>query len=69
MYRGDVVVLAVVTSLLTVLVSLLMWSSSVSCHSQWARSGFQTEWGPVKGCLISKDGKTWIPAKNYREIP
>lgn len=39
-----------------------------SCHSQWAKSGFAVEYGFIAGCTISKDGKTFIPADNYREI-
>lgn len=47
----------------------LFWGiGSYQCSSQWKRSGFETSYGPVQGCLISKDGKTWIPADNYREI-
>jgi len=44
------------------------WIKSARCHSQWNASGFQTDWGPIQGCLISKDGKIWIPAINYREL-
>lgn len=40
-----------------------------SCNSKWSRSGFETDYGPVQGCLISKDGKTWIPDENYRDVP
>jgi hypothetical protein len=43
--------------------------NSYSCTSKWRMSGFQTDYGVIQGCLISKDGKTWIPAENYREIP
>jgi len=43
--------------------------SAASCSSRWEDSGFRTDWGPIKGCRISKDGKTWVPEKNYREIP
>lgn len=47
---------------------IAMWADSSQCRSQWRASGFQTNWGPVQGCLISRDGVTWIPADNYREI-
>ena len=50
------------------LVALALWADSASCHSQWRKSGFQTSWGPIQGCLISKDGRTWIPADNYRAL-
>lgn len=49
---------------------LIAWAvSSYSCHSKWRKSGFQTDYGLVQGCLISKDGKIWIPSENYRELP
>lgn len=40
-----------------------------SCQSKWQQSGFQTSYGVFQGCRISRDGKVWIPAENYREIP
>ncbi len=46
-----------------------MWFASASYSSQWSRSGFQTSWGPLKGCTISTDGgKTFIPDSNYRKV-
>lgn len=54
--------------MLAVLLGLAYWANSAECTNQWERSGFQSDYGFVQGCLISKDGKTWIPAANYREI-
>lgn len=48
--------------------ALAFWADSASCHSQWRQSGFKTSWGPIQGCLISKDGRAWIPAENYRAV-
>jgi hypothetical protein len=39
-----------------------------SCRQQWEHSGFQSEYSFMTGCMISKDGKVWIPADAYREI-
>lgn len=39
-----------------------------TCHSKWDDSGFVTDYGPIQGCRISRDGKTWIPEDRYREI-
>jgi hypothetical protein len=52
----------------TAIFGVACWFSDAECRSQWRASGFRTDWGPVKGCLISKDGQIWIPADNYREI-
>lgn len=52
-----------------VVIALLgMWADSVSCQHQWEHSGFKTQWGPLKGCMISRDGEIYIPADNYRDI-
>jgi len=39
-----------------------------SCHSRWDASGMRVSWGPIQGCMISKDGNVWIPSDNYRDI-
>lgn len=41
---------------------------STRCKAQWAESGFQSKWGWWSGCLISKDGKRFIPDERYREL-
>ena len=43
--------------------------SAYQCGAKWERSGFRTDFGPIQGCLISRDGREWIPAENYRELP
>lgn len=43
-------------------------ADDIQCHRQWNRSEFNVSWGPIQGCLISRDGKTYIPADNYRDI-
>lgn len=40
-----------------------------SCSSRWAKSGFETSWGPLQGCNIRPPGGRWMPEKNYRETP
>jgi len=39
-----------------------------SCRVKWADSGFQTDYGVIAGCRISKDGVHWIPSDNYRGL-
>jgi hypothetical protein len=52
---------------LALLMAFICWPlGSYECRSKWERSGFLTDYGPVQGCLISKDGKTWMPAERYR---
>lgn len=40
-----------------------------TCHSQWGRSGYSVEWGPIQGCMIEVKPNVWLPSKNLREIP
>lgn len=54
---------------LVLIVALGMWLSSITCHRKWEGTGFMSQWGVFQGCRISKDGKTWTPEENYREIP
>lgn len=53
---------------IAVLVCFVLWADSRGCHSKWAHSGFITSWGPIQGCLISKDGRVFIPEDNYRQF-
>ena len=66
---GGLLVTAVAVVFTVLVVLGCMWLAAASCSSQWSRSGFQTSWGPLKGCTISTDGgKTFIPDSNYREL-
>jgi len=50
-------------------VGAICWMfASYECSAKWEKSGMATDWGPIQGCLIKRDGK-WIPSENYREIP
>lgn len=58
---------------LATFVALLLgisWTLSAwRCNSEWRDSGFQSRFRPMQGCRISRDGRVWLPAKNYREVP
>lgn len=38
------------------------------CDAMWGKSGMETSWGPIQGCLVQSDGR-WIPSENFREMP
>lgn len=38
------------------------------CHTKWGDSGLSVKYGPLAGCRVSEDGKTWIPEDRYRVI-
>ena len=50
-------------------VMLANWGESVACRSKWEHSGFKSDYGFFKGCVIQLEDGTWIPADNYREMP
>lgn len=50
-------------------VTLANWGESVACREKWEHSGFKSDYGFFKGCVIQLEDGTWIPADNYREMP
>lgn len=52
-------------------VGILLFSNfvgGVECRSKWEQSGFEVQYGFLKGCLIKAPEGKWIPAENYREM-
>jgi hypothetical protein len=47
---------------------LATWIGARDCHSRWRGSGFQTSFNLLEGCLVSQDGKTFIPDDHDREF-
>lgn len=67
--RETVLEITAVLMLIAMAASGLCWVASTRCHTEWERSGMQSEWALFAGCRIqTADGK-WIPAANYREMP
>lgn len=61
-----IVVLPVLV-ILAVILPIIAWGDYASCNSRWAKSGYETSWGPLQGCLIKVDNK-WIPDKMLRRF-
>jgi hypothetical protein len=50
------------------LFALGFFFESIGCNSRWSKSGFDSSYGPIQGCLVKmKDGR-WIPEGRYREF-
>lgn len=43
--------------------------SRASCFTAWERSGMKYDYKLFGGCIIQLKDGTWLPAKNYREVP
>lgn len=38
------------------------------CHSQFGRSGFAVEWGPIQGCMVEVRKGIWLPSSSIRDV-
>jgi hypothetical protein len=41
---------------------------AATCTAHWRDSGYKSDFSFWGDCRISKDGKTWIPEKAYRQF-
>lgn len=55
--------------LLVGLFGLAYVGERIACGEKWEQSGFKSDFGFFKGCVIQLEDGTWIPADNYREVP
>jgi hypothetical protein len=69
MDTADKLAVAVILAFVALAVLLGLTLEATACDSRWENTEFQSDWGPMKGCRISRDGRVWIPEQNYREIP
>lgn len=44
------------------------WWSAAACSSKWDRSGMQSSWGPIQGCVVKLPDGRWLPEERVREI-
>lgn len=47
---------------------LIFMYESYKCGAGWSRSGMDTDWGPVQGCLVQVSEHRWIPSDRVREV-
>lgn len=48
-------------------VLLAYWLDVLACESRWERSGMESEFHLLAGCMVKKDGR-WLPAGALREV-
>lgn len=53
--------------LAVVLIGGWMWED-MSCSSRWGRSGLDTSYGPIQGCLVQVPDGRWVPSDNVRGV-
>ena len=57
---------------LVILCASMLWAvneySRKQCKARWENSGYDTRYSFIGGCLISADGKRWIPGDALREV-
>ena len=54
-------------ALLTVLSAVVACCSSYECSAKANASGIESEWGPVKGCMVKVKGR-WVPYDRWRAV-
>lgn len=64
--RGSVEMIALLA--IVGLISVSVYLDSVSCQSKWELSGFRTQWGVLKGCVVQLPNGRWMPEDVIREI-
>ena len=52
---------------ITIGFGLVTCSENVQCHAAWKNSGYETSYGPFKGCQVHKDGR-WLPSDAVRDL-
>ena len=67
--RGD----STIELIFTIVVVLIMLAvaavmAAAKCDNQWSRSGLQSDWGIMQGCLVEVRPNTWIPDERVREV-
>jgi hypothetical protein len=65
--KDSIIEIVVLVAIFAVLGSIPLLLSA-KCEAQWEDSGLQSRWGWLSGCLISNDGKRFIPDQRYREM-
>lgn len=48
-------------------VAVGIWLDSASCHSKWAKAGYEVSYGLLQGCMVRVGGK-WIPVETIRDV-
>ncbi len=48
------------------LIGGILWNSA-ACNAKWTRSGFESDYGIIQGCVIKVKGR-WIPEERYRDL-
>ncbi len=59
--------LVIYTVLLVIVLIVSVVFSSWSCGSRWGKSGMQTSWGPIQGCLVQTPNGRWVPDDRVRD--
>ena len=65
--RGDAVI-AFMGLIIVLVIAVVCWIDSISCSSRWEDSGFETKWGPIKGCIVHTPSGRWLPDDVIREV-
>jgi len=66
--KDIVITLAVIAAVFAALLGFKVWSSDYGCHSRWADSGRDVQWGLFTGCRVTDRNGYWLPERNVRDF-
>lgn len=65
--KAEIIVLIFGAAAIILLLLMFGWEMA-ACHGKWEKSGFESSYGPIQGCIVNVNGR-WLPSENYREMP
>ena len=49
-------------------IGLAVALADVACRAKWEDSGFKSDFGVLKGCVVQRKDGTWVPEHMLRDI-
>lgn len=64
----DLIVNLILLGIVAAVIVGALFAKPFACHAKWSRSGMQSSWGPLQGCVVRMPDGRWIPEERVREI-
>lgn len=64
----DVLVVAILVTIVVGILSAVIGLEAYGCHSRWADSGIKSDYRLPSGCMVQRKDGTWWPEKAIRDV-
>lgn len=64
----DVLVVAILVTIVVGILSAVIGLESYGCRSRWADSGVKSDYRLPGGCMVQRKDGTWWPEKAIRDV-